>query len=306
MSRSIHTKRKDIDDIRKWEYADPDVHNTEARKLRADIRRKRRVKRQVKGQRCADDAIVVSAEVEAVPITVLDTGQFVHYPASPDDIKNIMSLLPGGSLDKLSKIELCLGLEYLNDSTVFKFESGDEPDPLTGRIGHEMIPGIFTGHILGYYSRTTSSITLFAYVYDTETADVQLFEVYLRLQMLSTVVHEIAHSVDLTTRLARDRWLGDDTSKVEMYAEKLQYSWMIDYVVPYLESRYPEQVKALLDWIEHYGGIRLELALLAGECRSTRRNGLVALGFDACAALHNLIEEVAEGKSLKDTRMGFA
>ncbi|MCE5200770.1 MAG: hypothetical protein ABFD54_13005 [Armatimonadota bacterium] len=67
MSRSIHTNRKDIIELAQWKYADPEVRRAKAQELWADIRRKRRAKRQVKGERATEDAMVASAEVEAVP-----------------------------------------------------------------------------------------------------------------------------------------------------------------------------------------------------------------------------------------------
>ncbi|MEN6520498.1 MAG: HEAT repeat domain-containing protein [Armatimonadota bacterium] len=306
MSRSIHTNRKDIIELARWKYADPEVRRAEAQELWADVRRKRRAKRQVKGERAAESGLIVASEVESIPISMRDAGQFVHFPTSPDDVRNVMRLLPGGSLDGLARIELCLGAEYQKDPSVYDPEDGYKPDPLVGRIGDEMLPGIYRGHCLGYYSRPHSVIRVFAYVYDPEKVDVRLWEVYLRLQMLATVVHEIAHSVDLTTRVAKDRWLADDKSKVEMYAEKLEYSWLMDCVVPYLETKYSDETTALLDWIEYYGGDRISLALLAGEPRRTGTNGMMRLVIESSEALHDLARSVADGKGLRESRLDFA
>lgn len=304
--QNIHTNRKDIIELTRWKYADPEVRRAQAQELWADIRRKRRTKRQVKGERAAENGLIVASEVESIPVSVSDAGQFVHFPASSDDIRNVMRLLPRGLLDGLVGIELCLGAEYQRDPSVYDLEDGYEPDPLVGRIGDQMLPGIYRGHCLGYYSRPHSTIRVFAYVYDPEKVDVRLWGVYLRLQMLATVVHEIAHSVDLTTRVAKDRWLADDKSKVEMYAEKLEYSWLMDCVVPYLETTYSDETTVLLNWIEHYGGERISLAMLAGEPRTTGAHGLLRLGIDASAAFHDLARSVADGKDLRESRLDFA
>jgi tetratricopeptide (TPR) repeat protein len=215
----------------------------------------------------------------------------------------VLKLLPQGALDGLSGITLRLG--DLEQSA----EVESEPDPLTGRRGEEILPGVFVnGHYVGRYHARSAEIQIFAYVYDEGIPNRVMWELYLRLQMLATLVHELGHQHDFTRRTTRGRWLHDDSTKIEIHAERYEHDWVQEYVVPYLERAYPTDEQALRAWMDHHGGVSAPLSELAGDRRGTSKRGgiLTQSLFGSQDALEELAKEVALGKPLTETRLRFA
>jgi hypothetical protein len=70
---------------------------------------KRRIKRQVVTERHQFRYDAPPVPVDAIPIRVLDANDWVHHPATPDDIRAVLRLLPVGMVDGLSLIEMRLG-----------------------------------------------------------------------------------------------------------------------------------------------------------------------------------------------------
>lgn len=309
MSRSIHTTRRSIKEEEHLIYSDStaDRHTEKLEQLRKDLAKKRRIKKQVKKERLNAEQPSQSISLESIPICVLDEGEFIHYPATPTDILKLMHLLPMGVLDGISSIELCLGKDYQDKY----YQDGDlrDTDPFLGRPGYEILPGIFAGNYLGVYEPDQARIRLFAYVYDPALPNREMWELYLQLMMLSTLVHEIGHHDDWMRRIARGRWLADNKQKNEIYAEKIEYEWVRQYVIPYLQQAYPESLKALEAWTEHYGGVSIPLSVLADDPRVTTKQKDVFKWhafLNVSSAFENLARNVAEGESLVDTRLQFA
>ncbi len=228
--------------------------------------------------------------------------------ASQRDLLAVMHQLPQGLLAGISLIELCLGSEEQSNSDGEPYK-GTEPDPFTGRSGQEVLPGIFHGYCLGTYRRWTGRIRLFAYVYRPDLAEREMWDLYLRLQMLATLMHEIGHHEDCTTRAARGRWLADDRKKCEIYAERMEQEWVHSHVVPYLEWTYPMELGALQDWMRKHGGVCVSLAALAGDRRMTAKGGFISVtntAFSVAAAFERLAEQVAKGESWITTHLEFA
>jgi tetratricopeptide (TPR) repeat protein len=158
--------------------------------------------------------------------------------------------------------------------------------------------------VLGVYHGDTARIRLFAYVYDGRMPDRPIKELYLRLHMLATLMHELAHHYDYMARIARGRWRADSSTKKEIYAEKIEHGWVQRYVVPYLEAAYPEEVRALDRWITRHGGTSIPLSLLAGDPRKTKERKGARLFFGVPGAFERLVEEVI--RSEVTTRFEFA
>jgi hypothetical protein len=168
-----------------------------------------------------------------VPIRVVDSGGPFFYPASVDDIRGVLGQLPPHSLDGLHSITLKSGTLYVNANG-----EGGEPDPILGRRSVEWHTGIYAPVILGSYSRQSMRISIFAMV---RAPGIQVPEVELlalRLRMLGTLVHEVAHHHDWSQRTARGRWRMDDTHKAESYADRLADQWFRERVVPFVADRY--------------------------------------------------------------------
>jgi tetratricopeptide (TPR) repeat protein len=162
-----------------------------------------------------------------------------------------------------------------------------------------MLPGVYCGGILGFYRWYTATITLCAYVYDRAALpDQAMRELFLRLQMLSTLVHEVAHHKGKLAQGARGRWEILPNNAVENYARQQEARWMRELVAPYLEQAYPNAVRDFGAWMAHYGGVALPLAAFADDT--------LYGDFTLTSAIEHLAEAVDSGESLKESRLGFA
>ncbi len=269
MSRSIHHTRRDLAAITKSEYSDPARCAEEAGKVKSQLALKRRIKAHVYfAEEKAVDA--PPTPLDAIPIIVRDEEQCVHHAATPEDIRAMLARLPRGLCDRLESITLCLGRE-IQEERIDKAGPHEEhvADPYTGRFGFEKYKGIYCGIALGTYSPRTMRVFLYAYVYDDNAPHREVLEILLKCLALSTLAHEISHHNDWTMRMARGRWRMDDKTKGENYAEWLQEELVADCVVPYVKERYPQEVRALLDWLELHTGIALTLGNIMGEWRKS-------------------------------------
>ena len=290
MARSIHTTRRDL------ELDDPSLRE----RVEQDLDRKRRIKRWVHRERRA--VPVPSPTADAIPLRVTDAHPYLHYPASPADLRAVLERLPAGTSTGLATIELCLGADAQHDTSA----GTPEPDPHTGRPGLMRLSGVYSGRVLGTYSEADQSLRLFGYVYDPLRADRDVVETYLRLRMLTTFVHELAHHDDKRRRAARGRWTAEPGAKAEVYAEGMEYVWTREVVVPYLEQRHGDAVRRLEGWLLDHSGVSMSLAALAGDPRTTLREGGVAQFFTVADAFESLVEDVAEGVSSDTARVRFA
>lgn len=303
MSRSIHETRRMIRETHREEWGNREDQEKRLAGLYAKLDRKKLIKQQVaegrKGLRTiqAEEELITTTDPAGIPILIEDKGPYIHYPATPDDLRAIMHRLPQGVCDGLSEIVLCLcdRDEPADHETPGEFK----PDPYTGRIGREMLPDIWTRGFLGWYFADPARIRLHAFVYPPEIKDRAIKEFLLKLRALSTFVHEVAHHHDFTRRQARGRWLlEEEDRKAEDYAGEMQYHWLHEVVAPYLEKAYPDEAKRFIDWVEHYGGVRLTLDQMAGDPRKYVFNIQETLVF--------LFEWVHEGKDLIVSRTEFA
>jgi hypothetical protein len=229
---------------------------------------------------------------DALPIVVRDRGPFVHYPASADDLRAVLARLPPGVANGIAKIELLLeeGPEERADRDV---------DPFVGRLAHAIAPGLYGPSVLGFYQLAPRIVRLFAYVYDPSRPDRVVVDLFLRLTMLKTFVHELAHHQDYATRGGRRQWRRDDDDVRETYARELEHAWTQDHVVPYLVEAYPSEVDALTRWLEVHGGKSVSLGVLAGDPRWMWPPG-------GDAAFEDLLERVSNGERPPDTHVGLA
>jgi hypothetical protein len=226
----------------------------------ADVWLKRAIKSAVREEREAPRRAEPPVDPDAIPIRVLDEGEFVHYPASPDDLRAVMRALPPGTLDGLASVDLSLGASDQPRPGSIK---GLEGDPFTGRPGREHPSGIFSGDHLAGYKR--GRIGVYAFVYDRTHPSRTVWEVALRADMLESLVHEVAHHDDRTRRFARGRWIMARKVVNERYARRLENEWADQYVLPYVREQYPEEVDALRGWLTEQGR-QGNTALCAGKC----------------------------------------
>jgi len=308
MSRSIHTTRRTLDDqakrILKKGASLKDVESA-LRKSGEQLRKKRLIKRQVLEERRSTPLPVAESPISTIPIEVGDAGEFVHHAASPEDIHHVLEALPPATIQGLARIQMDLGKEYMDERS-----DNDEArrDPFTNRVSCEIFPGVFGGRILGTYYPQGGRVFIYAYVYDPSHLPLprSLCEVYLKLHALQTLVHEVAHHHDTTCRVGRGRWLADRPANVESYAEKMEYQWAREVVIPYLKRACPKETRDLRKWVSHRGGILLPLEFFAGDNRHTRRDGLERLFFSTSGGFESWVGELPKCKTLDEGRLAFA
>lgn len=305
MSRSIHTTRRTLARIRKQDFSDKAAKAEAIDEGRQQIWKKRRIKRQVTNERKRKAAPLAGTAVETIPIEVLDESPYVHHAASPGDIRAILTALPEAATEGISRIQLLLGVEDMEESAR---DSYADRDPFTGRLSYTVFPGVYAGDWLGSYSPKTGRICIHAYVFDESRLPLPrpLCEVYLRLHALKTLVHEVAHHHDRIRRVSRGRWLSDREENFEAYAEKMEYEWTNEIVIPYLKRAYPKETKALRKWVAHRGGLMVPLEFFAGDCRKTQRNGFIRLVFSTSSGFESWVEEWSTCPSLTASRLAFA
>ncbi len=199
-------------------------------------------------------------------------------------------------MDGLSEILLSLGRPTQLEG---EDASISDPDPITNRAGHEMLPGYHLGWIWGSYDSPASRITLHAVVIDPAARNPMPTRTFFKLQILSTFVHEVAHHFDYTRRIARGRWLASDKEKVEHFAKQRQHEWTQSCVVPYLEEAYPQDVADLLAWLEAHGKIRFSLGELIADSRAY-------IIFPVEQAVEELIKGVTQGIGEVERLLNFA
>jgi len=223
MARSIHANRS-------WRsFKQHGFHDWDA------IGRKRRVKRGVAQARAQESRTPTSLGAEAIPSVVVDdSANALFFPASLDDFHAVLRALPTGATDGILSIRLEAGVRYVNELAPVS----DQEDPLIGRRGEEIHPGVYAPSILGTYDPVSNDVRVFGFARapDANVSPWQLHE--LRYSMLWTLVHEVAHHFDHTSRVARGRWLMDNREKAERYADATAMRWCREVVVPYLVERY--------------------------------------------------------------------
>ncbi|HEX3856003.1 MAG TPA: hypothetical protein VHY30_01760 [Verrucomicrobiae bacterium] len=305
MSRSIHTTRRTVSRLSKRKFASAKEKDEALKDAKGELRRKRLIKQKVAEERRLAAPLLIGTDINTIPIETHHASQFVHHTASVQNLRVILALLPPAATEGISSIKLILGKEYIDKW--YENESNTR-DPFTGRLSREILPGVYAGVIWGTYSPSAGRVTLHAHVYDLADLPISrnACELYLRLKVLQTFVHEIAHHHDEIHRVARGRWLADRKENVEWYAENMEHKWTREVVIPYLEKTYPSDVKELIDFVEQKAGLCLPLEFFAGDSRSTLRNGLIRLMFSTASAFECWMKESKKCETLAASRLAFA
>jgi hypothetical protein len=278
MSRSIHATYRSLAKLRRQDFSDTRASAEAISQEQIALRRKRRIKRQVSDERQGHPAPDRSVRLPAgqIPIRESDGSAHVFHAASAPDVRAVMEALPAEAVEGIDEVRLLLGRDYMLERDP---EKSERVDPLTGRPGQLMFPGVYGGSILGTYFPMSGRISLYAYVIDWSRvcAPRVIVELYLRLHALKTLVHEIAHFYDHVARVARGRWLADRRENNEWYAEKMEHEWTEQIVLPVLHRLYPRECRLFRGWMRQRGGADLPLDFFAGDFRRTRRDGLTRL-----------------------------
>jgi hypothetical protein len=305
MSRSIHATRQSLARLKKGSFSNPAAQEEAISATRFDLKRKRLIKRQVIKERRISAPADQRVPAKSIPILVADEGPGVLHAASVEDVRALLELLPPAAVQGIGEVRLCLGRAYMLERND---EIGGQPDPLTGRPGCRLFPGVHGGTVLGSYLASKGLIMLYGYVTDWERLLVPraIVALYLRLLALKTLVHEIAHFHDKTARVQRGRWLADRHENLEWYAEKMEYQWTEQIVVPYLQRQYARECRVFRAWVQQRGGIGLPLGFFAGDDRCTLRNGHTRLVCSTAYAFENWLEQLPLCPTRHEARFALA
>ncbi len=306
MSRSIHETRISWARLRRFDYSDPTQKSTAVESAKRRLWKKRRIKNAIIGERRLEVPPVEPIAASMVPIRIEGTDQLIRHGASAEDIREFLETMPATFTQGISEIHLRLGTEYIEE----REDSTDrDRDPHFGRFSREIFPGLYRPPILGTYAPRNGLITIYAFVWDRACLGMlpaAVPEFYLRLCSLSVLAHEIAHHHDQTNRTARGRWLSDRKETFEHYAEKMQWEWTRDYVIPFIEKRYSREWKEVEAWVQHHGGAIPTLEQLAGDPRYTYRDGCVRLATSTSEAIEVLMKSAALGEGRLKSRLKYA
>lgn len=308
MSRSIHATRADFRRAEWFDFADADQRQEHLRILALGIRKKRRIKQLIRTARKTPERVdLAPVPPDAIPIEIVDSGPGILYAASQADFVGVLNRLPAGVLTGLASIRLCLGKEYQDESLPADERADASRDPWVGRAGSEVLPGVFGGRCLGTYWGHPTRIDLYAFVHDPATPPPATWEIFLRLHLLTTFVHEVAHHQDQMHRLEGRRWRGESVARDEAYAETAESLWVQQCVVPYLEAAYPDAVGELRAWIRDHGGVTLPLAAIAGEYQLEAVGKAAPVSFGSAQdAFTALVRHTVHGDDPKLVRLLFA
>ena len=175
-------------------------------KLCEQYSKKRRTKAYVQFERKQNGNIPIQTEIDAIPIEFVYDSQFIHYPVTDKDIRNLLKSLPQGVVDGLSKIVFCSGRHHQKMPPKEVLYAEPQRDPYIGRIGYKVIEDVYRGQCLGTYFCNQKVIRVYGYVYPLNIKLKEIVEFYLRIQIISVFLHELAHHYDLEQRMARGRW----------------------------------------------------------------------------------------------------
>jgi len=229
MSRSIHQNKS----RRYWRQ-----HGDHGEEDWVAQFRKSEIKRFIRTDRESPDLPFSPVAPDAIRYSIDEVHPSLFFPATLDDVKGVMDELPPGFLNGVSSVRFLDGEAYIND---LEYVEGQVFDPTLKRKSIEIEPGIYAPIVLGTYNKRLGEIKVFAYAMDQSVQITDATVMRLKMHMLLTLVHELAHNKDSVQRVARGRWRGDDTDKAEAYAYKLERVLFDSVVIPFVRRLYREQ-----------------------------------------------------------------
>ena len=258
MSRSVHETRRHLDEVRRWEFGGGASPEDEVWLVEDRLSVKRRYKMRVARRRSAPAALDRPLNVDVISEAETD---HVHHPLSEEDIRGLLALLPVDVRACTRGVHRRTGLRE-DDMRA----EDTEPDPMTGRHGHEREGGIWAPRLAGRFRQRAAEIDLFAFVYDERLLRVpEVQTALLWLDQAGTLAHEVAHAWDESARSSGDRWAMDEEERVERYAEESARAWTSQYTAAYFGRAHPERARAYEEWVLRNVGIPIPLARVAED-----------------------------------------
>ena len=94
MSRSIHTTRRTLHEVRQKDFASDEEKAAAIKKVRFQLWRKRQIKSSVLAERHPAEVTGMPVAASDIPVRVIETHENLFHPASEPDIRNVLTRLP--------------------------------------------------------------------------------------------------------------------------------------------------------------------------------------------------------------------
>ena len=295
MSRSIHSTRADYNKEYYFDYTDEKAKESNLEKISDAVFKKSRLKKDIiKARKRADSEFTHSLpiEIEAINITFDEESDLLHFPVTKEDVLGVLEYMPKDILIGLDSINFCLDDKLEKYIEKWCFDKRFAPEKLT--LEHEAIIDI-----LGYYITPESKIQVFPFIYSKESIKLDVIIPFLKMRMLSTLIHEIGHHDDFMRRNGRGILFNLNSKKDEVYAENFEQIWAKKAVLPYLYKAYPDDYERLTNWIHEFGGIEIPLEVFFGEKTESFFTNYIG-------SLMSLFQDVMDGKSKYEYQERFA
>jgi hypothetical protein len=199
-----------------------------------EVQKKRRIKHFVALDRAPAEVPAEPVRAPEIEFELRDESPSLFFPASIDDMRAVLGALPPGALDGIVKVRLEAGTQIINADV----DRYDVLDPYFKRKSIEHPSRTYTPVLKGIYRRDTHVISIFGYAKAPRAELTVRQQVDLELNMLITLVHEVAHHFDRMRRLGRGRWRMDDRVKNERFAEAMAIEWGLLAIVPHMREKY--------------------------------------------------------------------
>lgn len=248
MGRTIHDTMGVAQAAEEADWADPAIPKAIAAEMRQNWLRQQAIRAGERRVRRQGALAPPPVDPATVPIIVEHDAPYVFHAVTEEDIREVLALLPPGSLDGLREIRLCVDGEDVEGATT--------RDPFTGRFRLQVAPGVFFTKVHGLYHQKDAIIRLHAYV-GRPGPDNPLTLQY-KSEALLTLVHEAAHHFDHTFRKRRSRWATGDRDKGEAWARKVEDEEAHKIVFTYMVKRYRDELTELSGWFERHAGVEVE------------------------------------------------
>jgi hypothetical protein len=229
MSRSIHENR-----TKKYQNKLLSYDNEE---LNYVLIRKKNVKHFVRLNRRTEIPLAeLPVTSETIIVEKIDEGPGIFYPVDEAEITEVLDLMPGGTLVGMSRVLLELGKTAGLEKVNLKIFKGT--DPYFGRPSLEILPGIYSPVMCGQYQPKSGIIKLYAYILGPECEDSSFNSILMKLDMLDTLMHELAHHKDYMERVDSRRWQIFVHYKHESMIKATGKEWTQKIVIPYLMNKW--------------------------------------------------------------------
>ncbi len=228
MSRSIHTTWHERHLEGRYDYVNRELQRNRLKEIDRDLQKKHLIKLQIQSQRRSRDSVrdyVASINTETIPIKIIDAGEFIHYPASKDDLTGVLNRLPFDITYGLDSINLCLGAEYQEDNV--DDLSNVLRDPYTGRVCLDDCEPIYLSGIAGTYWLDTCKIFLISFLQGDIETSLILSKAALSPKKVNVRVHAILKTIN------------NHALRLGYKAEKLS---LTEHEIRYLEESHIEEL----------------------------------------------------------------